>query len=232
MMHILIAGNLRKKLLKLVLFTASWALLFVSGSYFIDNMLLFSVSVDSSAEFSYPYAIEVDDIWINDAYTDKTDLSVFCPSKPETREFTDYESLEGGFSFKYPSAFVISPQNFNGADILYHIDFHDGEGKAHGFMQVWNMPGSLDDFLKQSLDSSNNIYKFFRSGKVDINGVKGYRWDYSILTGQGYYRGAEVFLKRGGRMYRLSYFVPEKAWNGKQSDLFDKMVDSLKIRQP
>ncbi|HEX2946462.1 MAG TPA: PsbP-related protein [Clostridia bacterium] len=230
MMHVIVVGSFRKKLKNLTLIVAVWALLFMLGSYFIDNMLLFSIRVDSLAEFSYPYEIKVDDIWISDAYADKTQLSVFCPSEPKTREFTDFESVEGSFGFKYPSAFVIRPQSFTGGDVLYHIDFHDSEGKAHGFVQVWNLPGSLGDFLKKSIESSSNTYKFFNSNKVEINGVKGYRWDYSVLTGSGYYRGAEVFLQRDGRMYRLSYFVPEKDWDRKQADLFEKMVQSFKIK--
>lgn len=230
MMHVYIVGSFRKKLENLALISAVWALLFMLGSWFIDNMLLFSISVDSSAEFSYPYAVKVDDIWINDIYADDLSLSVFCPSKPKTREFTDYEALEGSFSFKYPSAFVIKPETFSGSDILFHIDFHDREGTAHGFVQVWKMPGDLGDFLKKSLETSNKKYKFFNSGKVEINGVSGYQWDYSVLTGSGYYRGAEVFLQRDGRMYRLSYFVPEKKWDRKQAELFEKMVHSFKIK--
>lgn len=231
MMHIFIVGNFLKKLKSLALFAAIWALFFGLGSYIIDNMLFFSITVDSSAEFSYPYAIEVDDIWINDSCADKSSLTVFCPFKPETREFSDYESLEGSFSFKYPSAFVIKPQNYTGGDILYHIDFHDREGKAHGFVQVWNMPGDLGVFLKNSLEASHKTYKFFDAKRIKINGVTGYQWDYSVLTGSGYYRGAEAFLQSGDRMYRLSYFVPEEDWNAKQSELFEKMVHSFKIRQ-
>ena len=161
-------GSFRKKLINLALFAAAWALFFTLGSYAVDNMLLFSISVDSSADFSYPYAIEVDDIWITDAYSDKAAVSVYCPYEPKTREFTDFESVEGSFSFKYPSAFIIKPQNFNGTDILYHIDFHEINGKAHGFVQVWNMPGSLGDFLKKSFEASEKTYKFFNSKEFII----------------------------------------------------------------
>lgn len=180
-------------------------------------------------EFSYPLDIKIDDIFVNEQAGDGSVQSSIPFSRPAARQFSNYKSLEGKFSFDYPSAFVLVPEELNGADILYHIDFHSKSGSDHGFVQVWNMPGSMEEFLKNAKNSSQQTYKYFKSGNIRVNGVPGYYWDYSVLAGGNYYKGNEVFLKKDGRMYRISYFVPEADWDQQHLQLFRNMVKSFKI---
>lgn len=229
-MHIIIITNYRRKLMIFAFIAAAWLLLFMLGSFLIDNTLLFNITVDSCVEFSYPYGIVVDNILVSNSYADRNALSTFSTSRPQTGQFINYESLEGKFSFNYPSAFVIKSGIFTGGDILYHIDFHDRQDSAHGFVQVWNLPGELGEFLEKSKETSQQTYKYFKSDNIELNGVKGYIWDYSVLTQNGFYKGSEIFLKQNGRMYRLSYFLPEEQWNDKQSELFWNMAKSFKIK--
>lgn len=229
-MHIIIVTNYRRKLKIIAFITAVWILLFMLGSFLIDNTLLFNITVDSSVEFSYPYSIVVDNILVSNSYVGRNALSSFSPSRPQAEQFYNYESLEGKFSFDYPSAFVIKAGAFSGGDILYHIDFHDRQDTVHGFVQVWNLTSELGEFLKKSKEASQKTYKYFKSNNININGVKGFLWDYSVLTPDGYYKGSEIFLSQNGQMYRLSYFLREEQWDENQSELFWNMAKSFKIK--
>ncbi|GAE89161.1 membrane-associated protein [Acetivibrio straminisolvens JCM 21531] len=42
------------------------------------------------------------------------------------------------------------------------------------------------------------------------------------------YKGNEVFLKKDDKMYRISYFVPERLWSKNESKLFESIVSSFK----
>ena len=229
-MHIIIVTNYRQKLLIFALIAALWTLLFIFGSYLINHTMLFNITVNSYLEFSYPYDIIVENVLVSNTDSEHTVLSSFSPTHPQVSHFINYESLEGKFSFDYPSAFVISKSTFTGSDILYHIDFHDRQDSAHGFVQVWKLTDGLEEFLKKSKESSAQAYKFFKTSKIELNGVKGFLWDYAVLTQNGYYKGTEVFLEQDDRMYRLSYFLPESQWDKNHSELFWNMAKSLKIK--
>ena len=229
--HILIVTDVKRKLIGFVAMAAIWFSLFMLGSSLIENKLQYSISVDSVISFSYPHRIVVDQIMSNNSYSDRNVIASFLSNGPRVEKFINYESLEGKFSFDYPSAFIIRKAAFTGGDILYHIDFHDRDGSSHGFVQVWNFPGGLKEFLDKSKETSSQNFNYFKTGDIEINGIKGILWDYAVLTQNGYFKGMEVFFKQGGRMYRLSYFLPEDKWDEKQSEIFWNMAESLKIQE-
>lgn len=229
-MQIVFVKNYKNKLRWLAVIIAVWLLFFNLGSYIIENELLLHISVDSSFEFSYPYSINLNNVLSKDTLQSQNVITSFFPSHPRISQFINYESAEGNFSFVYPSAFIINEKTFAGGEILYHIDFHDNQNVAHGFVQVWNFTEDLGTFLEKSKDSSQQEYKYFFSNIIEINKMKGFSWDYSVAVGNNYYRGMEIFLMKEGRMYRMSYFVPENKWDEKQFKLFWKMAKSLKAR--
>lgn len=245
-MRIFIVGNYKSKLRILFIAISVWLLLFVFCSHIFDNALMFSIVIDPFIEFSYPYGLVIERIFVNEKLENVMDYKSYPPNnnwiisensmaaffgtpKPRTIRFTNFKSLKWNFSFDYPSAFVLDEKTFSGGDILYHIDFHDKSNTSHGFLQVWKITSGLNEFLKKSMELSVEIYKYFKSEKIEINGVGGYMWDYAVLSENGFYKGSEVFLKKDGLVYRLSYFVPESKWDKTQSRLFLKMVRSLKI---
>lgn len=229
-MQIIIVTDYKKKLKMLAFLMTVWLLLFILGGYIIDNVLLYNITVGSFVEFSYPDSIVVDNVMAKSTLTDSKVITSFAPIRPRTGQFTNYKSLEGNFSFDYPSAFEISEETFEGGEILYHIGFHDKQNISHGFVQVWRLNEKLDEFLKKSMNSSQNKFKYFNSENIELNGEKGYYWDYSVSTQDGYYKGSEIFLSNDGRMYRMSYFMPEDNWDENQSEIFWKMARSFRIR--
>ena len=217
---------------KLILFSGIlvlWICMFFTADFLINNNLLFNITINNCLEFSYPYGMVVDNILVSENATEKSIQSGYFFSRPATQEFSNYKSLEGKFSFDYPTAFTIKPQQFSGSEILYHIDFRNKEGTTHGFVQVWNMPVPLDEFLKNSKAVSQQKYIYFKSNYLKVNNIPGYFWDYVVLANNVYFKGNEVFLKDKDLMYRISYFMPETDWNDDQSELFWNMVKSFKI---
>lgn len=228
-MQIIIVTNYRRKLALLTALIFFQVLMFYTGVYLMKNSLLLNISIDGCLEFSYPLGMAVDDIFVNEQAREVSIQSSGLIREPASRQFTNYQSLQGKFSFDYPSAFALEPQEFNGADILYHITFRSKTEADQGFVQVWNMPSALEDFLKKSLDASRQTFRYFKSGSLTVNGVPGYYWDYSVRAGDEYYKGSEVFLKKDGRMYRISYFVPESDWNEQRAEMYKNIVRSFKI---
>lgn len=144
--------------------------------------------------------------------------------------FLHFKSPEGQFEFSYPSSFILSEKDFLGSEILYHIEFQEGTTNSRGFVQVWNLPGSLSDFLQKSKASSMLNYVTFLSKAIKIHQMPGYSWEYTLLTQNNQLlKGMEVFLKKEDRMLRITYFVPMQQWNGALRNIFWKMAHSLKF---
>lgn len=232
-MFVCVINRKKGKLLFFILLIILCFTVFILSNYFINNKPTVKITVEDIFCFSCPLSFTFDSIYVNNKLAEhksiKTGINL-C--NPFSRQFTTYKSLEGNFSFKYPSAFSLNEKKFNGSDILYHIDFKNDSKKSHGFVQVWNLPFSLKKFLQNSKNTSLQNYKYFNSKNVKVNGILGYHWDYVVKGSNGlFYKGSEIFLKSNKKMYRISYFVPEQLWNDKEKIIFNKMVNSFKILQ-
>jgi hypothetical protein len=232
-LKIVFISSYKKKMLILILILSLWISMFFISDYFYNNSLVLNVIINRYISFSHPLAFELDNIYINENYdTGPEGIAVETSGffkKPRELKFKSYESAEGKFSFKYPSSFILSLKEFPGSDILYHVGFHSKDNVSQGFVQVWNMPYSIEEFLTSSKENSLQTYKYFTSKPVLIDNIPGYHWDYAVLSDDGkYHKGNEVFFKKDSLMYRLSYFTPENLWNNSQSRIFWSMVKSFK----
>lgn len=228
-MKIFFIRNYKRKLIMSCLVLALWVTMFFLTDFFIHNSLIFNITINNCLSFSYPLTFEVSSIYINEQMKDNAVKTNYSFRKPVSQMFSTYKSIKGKFSFSYPSIFTLSQQDFSGSDILYHIDFHDKPQTSHGFVQVWNLPYSLKEFLDKSKAASLQNYKYFSSNPITVNGLPGYYWSYSVLGNDGkYIKGSEVFFKKGNLMYRISYFVPESSWNKTQQNIYWNIVNSFK----
>jgi hypothetical protein len=232
-LRVIFVSNYKKKMFIFILIVLLWISVFFISDHIYYNSLVLNVTIDGYMSFSHPLAIELDDIYINkNYYTNPEGIAVETSSyfkKPLKLEFESYESAEGKFSFNYPSSFILSINDFPGSDILYHVGFHSKDKVSQGFVQVWNMPYSIEEFLTSSKENSLQSYKYFSSKPVFIDNMPGYYWDYAVLGSDGeYHKGNEVFFKKDSLMYRLSYFVPENQWDNSQYKIFWSMVKSFK----
>jgi hypothetical protein len=220
--------NFRKKVILFTSILILWVALFLLSSFFIHNSLVFNVTINDKFKFSYPFAIKIDDIFVNDTVATCviTENTVF--RKPITQNLSTFKSQEGRFSFQYPSSFLLNQKYFPGSDILYHIDFHSPSHNSYGFVQVWELPYSLENFLNKSKQASTQTFKSFASKAITIHDIPGYYWEYSVLSNNNiYYKGIEAFLKKDDKMYRISYFIPETNWTKADSDEFWTIVNSF-----
>jgi hypothetical protein len=229
-MYIVYVKNFRKKIILFSFVLLFWICMFFLINLIMNNSLIYKITINKHITFLYPSKIQIGDIFINESFSNDLIEASLPLDTGQTKNFLDYESLKGKFSFKYPSIFTLNPKDFSGSEILYHIDFKSKSGDVHGFVQVWNMPYSLNDFLEKSKNSSTQNYKYFKSSSILVNGLPGYLWDYSLYGSDGkYYKGSEVFLKKDDKMYRISYFVPESLWSKSEYETFWSIVNSFKV---
>ncbi len=228
-MHVIFIKNYKYKLLySAAVFFLILAVFFISKSS-LYNKFAFHITIDESISFSCPAGFKVDKIYLNESMENSIITTSSNLSRPIADKFSSYKSIEGKFSFSYPSAFTLKEKDFSGSDILYHIDIENKAMSSHGFIQVWNMPYSLKEFLDKSKDASEESFKNFQSKPVSINGLPGYLWEYTSITSTGNVKAHEVFLKNNNKMYRISYFAPEAYWNKSQEDTFWDIAKSFKI---
>jgi hypothetical protein len=229
-MHIVLVTQYKKKLSLLGMALLLWTAVLIPANTIIRSNLLFNITINDQLVFSYPFTFIVENVYINERLSEgsiQTNSNFF---RPRQLKFSTYNSIQGKFSFEYPSMYTLSLKDFAGSEILYHIDFQEKSHAAHGFVQVWNLPYSLEEFLNSSKSTSLQNYTHFEERPITVNGLPGYLWDYSFSdSSNNSYKGTEVFLKKDGRMYRISYFVPEKEWNESHHKIFLRIVNSFKV---
>lgn len=226
-MNVIIVTGYKRKLLILSAVALLWVILIMGAGIIFDSTIKYTVSVNSSISFSYPATMSVTSV-----YAKNSDASPYIQASNSTyKNFIDFKSSEGGFEFKYPAIFKIDQQKFPGSEILYHIDFKNKKDKSYnGFVQVWNIPTTLEQFLEASKEASTNEFINFTSEKITVNKLNGYFWDYEMESATEKYKCLEVFLGKNSKLYRISYYIPEKKYTRADYDIFFKIVDSFTVK--
>jgi len=225
-MYFILVKNYKKKLILLFSILTLWVLIVVGTGVLIDETVKYTVTVNSNLSFSYPANYSISNIFSKD----DNSAPYLQASNSNYKNFIDTKTAEQGFEISYPSIFEINKQNFPGSEILYHIDFRNKQEKAKGgFVQVWSLPYSLDKFLEDSKQSAMVDYINFSSKKINVNNLNGYFWEYTTKGTSENYKALEVFLSKNSRIYRISYFMPEKKYNEAEYETFWQIVKSLKV---
>mgnify|MGYP005839701235 CR=1 FL=1 len=228
-MKILFITNYKRKIFILCFIFTFWVTMYLLSEVISNNSLVLNITINNDLTFSYPFALQVDNIYFNEQLNKNYVETNSTFNKPSAQKFSSYNSIKGKFSFNYPSILTLSQQDFTGSDILYHVDFYNKSKNAHGFVQVWNLPYPVKEFLDKSKAASTQNYKYFEEKSVSVNNLPGYYWTYSSNGNDGkVYKGNEVFLQKNNRMYRISYFVPDVSWDKSQSNIFWSIVNSFK----
>jgi hypothetical protein len=226
-LFIFIVNNFRKRIAKLFLVSILWTGVIVWALYAFGSNVRFTITVDNNMTFSYSNNIIITNIYSNG----KRPISTIQASNSAKNALIEVKVPEQKLQFSYPSTFKVSKQDFPGSDIIYHIDFTNKEKKGStGFIQVWNMPYSLDNFLKNSKENSLSEFLEFNSQKVNVNGLDGFLWEYIVKSPNGNFKGLEVFLQRDSKLYRVSYFIPQSLYTIGDKNTFTEIVNSLKVK--
>ncbi|MDQ2085026.1 hypothetical protein RBH29_01060 [Herbivorax sp. ANBcel31] len=227
-MYIIYIKHYKRRIAIASTITFLWLIIFLVTSLFFNNSFFIDMIVDEYISFSHPVEYQIENIYIN---KDIDDISIETShnfNKPITQNFSTHKSLKGELTFSYPSAFELNEQDFHDSEVLYHISFKNKN--IHGFIQTWNLPYELDDFLKKSNSLSQQEYADFLKKPVTVNDIPGFYLSYTISTMEGKnIKGSEIFLKKNDKMYRISYFVPIELWDEKEAKIFWHIVDSFKV---
>jgi len=226
-MNVLIISNYKRKLLIMLATILLWVLMALGIEFLYDSTIQYTISINSSISLTYPSKISIQKI-----YSKYSDAAPYIQANnSKYKSFVDFKSVEEGFVFSYPSIFKLDQQSFPGSEILYHIDFQNREDKKfYGFVQVWNMPQSLESFLEASKEAAMNEFTDLVTEKITVNGLGGYFWEYTTQSTNEKYKNLEVFLTKGSKFYRISYYIPEKNYSKDEYDMFWKIVDSFKVK--
>lgn len=226
-MHLIFVTNYKKKLLIIFSLLLLWLLIVLGTGILIDKTVKYSVTIDNHLSFSYPATLNILNLY------SKNDNSApyIQASNSNYKSFIDFKSADEGLEFSYPSIFEINQLKFSGGEILYHIDFQNKQDKKKaGFIQVWNMPISLEQFLQESKKSAMVDFINFSSKKIKVNNLEGYLWEYTVKGSSMNFKALEVFLSKNSKLYRISYFVPEKEYSKDEYEMLWKIVESLKVK--
>mgnify|MGYP000891194929 CR=1 FL=1 len=222
--------DMKRKMVASLIVVFLWASIYYGSGLVFQKIFVFNLTIGNLFTFSCPPSFEVHSVFVNHEVDDAITVSSNI-IEPESYKFSTYSSLKGKFTFKYPSIFALSEQEFPGSEILYHIDFNDAQNITHGLVQVWNLPYSLTDFLNKSKETSTLHFKNFESIQAKVDDKDGYLWDYIISTNDDniYYKALEYFFEKDGRIYRISMFSPESQWSKYKESIFWKMVKSFRV---
>ncbi len=226
-MYIISIDNYKRKLLFLFLMLVLLILIIIGTGLLINNAVKYTVNFNDNISISYPATYTISNVY------SKADNSApyLQASNTSYKSYINYKSIDEGIEFSYPSIFKINSKTFPGSEIVFHLDFQNKKEKLKsGFVQVWNLPYSLEKFLENSKQTAMEDFINFSSKKIKVNNLEGYFWEYDVSRASGNYKALEVFLSKGSKMYRISYFIPEKLYGKDEYEMYWKMVDSLKIK--
>lgn len=146
-----------------------------------------------------------------------------------------YNVMDNTFHFELPDSWHTREESFAGGEILYHMNFISQDKRVNGFVQVWKLSKPLKQFLEESKESAVGVvdFKYFDIKEIMVDSKNGYLLDYSRANPQGEYnRAYEAFIQGyDSKVYRMSFFVPEKEWRSYFKILFDRIIHTMKIKK-
>lgn len=155
--------------------------------------------------------------------------------KASKQLFEAYNVMDNTFHFELPDSWSTQEISFAGGEILYHLNFISQDKRLHGFVQVWKLSKPLKQFIEESKESAVGVvdFKYFDIKEIMADNKKGYLIDYSRANSQGdYNRAYEAFIEGyADKVYRISFFAPEKEWRNYYKVLFDRIIRTVNIKK-
>lgn len=149
--------------------------------------------------------------------------------------FEAYNVMDNTFHFELPDSWNVHEASFAGGEVLYHLNFISKDKKIFGFVQVWNISEPLEQFIQKSKNAAVGVidFKYYDVKEIIADNKRGYLISYSRANQKGEYNKAyEAFIEGySNRVYRLSFFVPEKEWKDYYRILFDRIIRLVTIRK-
>jgi len=148
--------------------------------------------------------------------------------------FEAYNVMDNSFHFELPDSWYAYEVPMMGGEILYNLGFISQDKRIHGFIQVWRLTKPLKQFIADSEKAVAGVvdFKYYDVKDIMTDSRKGYLMEYSRANQDGEYNKAyEVFIEgSSNKMYRLSFFVPEREWRNYYKIIFDRIIRSVRIK--
>ncbi|HYE83222.1 MAG TPA: PsbP-related protein [Clostridia bacterium] len=145
-----------------------------------------------------------------------------------------YNVMNNTFHFELPDSWYTQEVAYPGGEVLYNMNFISQDKRILGFVQVWKLSKPLKQFIDESKKSAVGVvdFKYFNVKEIMEDNRKGYLVEYSRANQDGEYNKAyEAFIEGpSNRMYRVSFFVPEKEWRNYYKIIFERIIHSIKIQ--
>ena len=139
--------------------------------------------------------------------------------------FEAYNVMDNTFHFELPDSWYTHEVSFMGGEVLYHMNFISQDKRIYGLVQAWKLSKPMKQYITDSQKAATGVidFKYFDIKEIRVDNRKGYLMEYSRANQSGEYNKAyEVFIEGPSKkMYRLSFFVPEKEWRNYYNILFE-----------
>lgn len=150
-----------------------------------------------------------------------------------SEKYDIYEAMKGNVKYKLPSNWETKLKDFGGNEILYHNDFKLVDSSLNGFVQVWNLPNNLVEFLSNSkvISEKQNEIVDYNIITTRIKGKEAYIVNYKIkIINDIYYKAYEYFISYKEGFIRFSFYIGEENIDTDIIKEFDYIVNSLNMK--
>lgn len=135
-------------------------------------------------------------------------------------------------SFQYPEVLRMGNPVSLGEEITQSVDFTISKPAAHGLIQIWNLQGSFEEFLKSAQTYSQTDYLSFKTSTNKVGVLSFTVWDYQFESRGKTIHGLEAFFDDTPYLYRISLFFDKAQDEASVRKLFEEMVQSVQVQDP
>ena len=140
---------------------------------------------------------------------------------------------------KFRQTFDMQEKLFAGNEIIYHLELSEkGAHEIHGFIQIWQIQGTVSGFLKRARASMSASVYGFSEQEIKVGNCAGYRWDYRIKGEDRDTYAKQAFLgmpsnsgeSQHGQMYVLSLYAPAEIAQNRFEAIFTEILDTFIVK--
>lgn len=156
--------------------------------------------------------------------------------KPNESGFSVYTNEKYGFSFPYPSDWILdNMERFGRVSVLAYENSLTGQPKAGvqilagalGYPSLDNLKGIIQSSI-DNMENNENIQLIGELEEITINSVPGFDFSYKQTQKAGTVRKRTLILKKDNSSYQVAYFVLENYFEDYQPVL-EAVFDNLSV---
>ncbi|HZK27750.1 MAG TPA: hypothetical protein VFD00_09485 [Thermoclostridium sp.] len=186
------------------------------------------ITIENRISFTVPTSTEMSSVYSPKLSNDFIQASLVLGNTYNSK--TIQRQGLSDISFSYPETLRLDDIQNLGQEITVHINFMHEDSKMAGFFQVWELNQSVEELLNSSKKLSSMTFMDFNEFEMDVNGMKGFVWEYIFVSTHADTKGLEVFIENGNEMYRFSMFVPNDDYKSAYKRILMQMVKSIRLK--